>query len=122
MTDRVKTLFLLAVLLCCGGGNEPSPREKCEALFDVLCESVGECYNERNGLDGSSVLRDLCVERFASAGSCERAVAVTPSYDQCLDRLNNLNCDEFFDEDGRVSDDYSLPATCRTVIQVQPGG
>ena len=111
-------LCVLVALLGCGGGDA-SPREKCDALFDVFCESVGECFNERNDLEGSRALRDLCMERIQASGTCDGAVAVTASYDQCIDGLHALSCDELFDEDNRISDDFSVPSNCRTVIQVR---
>lgn len=112
-------LCVVVALWGCGGENGASPREKCEALFEAFCESVGECYNERNDLEGSSLVRDFCVERIQASALCEGAVAVTSSYDQCLEGLHVLSCDELFDQDDQLRDDFNVPSNCRTVVQVR---
>jgi hypothetical protein len=97
-------LALIQVLVSCGGEDDPSPPEKCDALVELLCERVRECAD-----DGTT--QDECVASVKTGLPCAQADAVSDGYDSCLNEIEASPCSVIW-SDGALH----LPATCNQTI------
>lgn len=111
----VAEAVVLAVLGCVGCGGDKSPGEKCEDLINLTCDRAVEC------LPGVSGMHAACVQAVEQAGlSCSATKSVKPSYDRCIDQLNEQSCRMLFPTDPDTGDQtIALPAECSGVLVTQ---
>jgi hypothetical protein len=111
----VARALVLAVLGCVGCGGDKSPSEECEDLVDLTCDRAVEC------LPGASGMHAACVHAVEQAGlSCSATKSVKPSYDRCIDQLNEQSCRMLFPIDPDTGDQTTeLPAECSGVLVTQ---
>ena len=100
-------LALATWLPACGGGGSDSPEAKCEAVFDLACERVGECMV--GGLTEAQ-----CHEALDPMVDCGAVDRVGDSYDECIDLMESLACAELF-----PGDQVALPAECMGVLIIE---
>lgn len=111
--DIVVKVMVLAVLGCLGCGDK-SPKEKCEDLIDTVCDRGVEC------IAGAAGMHEGCVHAVEQELSCESIKSVSPSYDRCIDLLNEQSCNILFPTDPATGDQkLELPAECRGVLSTQ---
>lgn len=102
-------LALVVVAAACGGdedGGKGSAKDKCRTFARRACEFLVTC-----DLADKSDL-DECRKDVEDEASCDDAVRVSKSYDECLGDLK--------DED-ECTDDADIPSSCRGVILVDEG-
>ena len=114
--------MVLVSLLSAGACSDENPEDQCRALLETTCRRIRECGEELTGEKLPSSFDDECVEsvmKGVGGKGCEAAVDVSSSYDQCIDTLNDLECDELLSEgpDGML--DPTLPNSCSKVIKVE---
>lgn len=111
----VAKAVVLAVLGCVGCGGDKSPSEKCADLINLSCDRLVEC------LPGASGMHAACVQAVEQAGlSCTATKSVKPSYDRCIDQLNEQSCRVLFPTDPDTGDQtLELPAECSGVLVTQ---
>lgn len=101
----MKRLVLGLVLLgACGGDEDKTPTEKCEALVNALCTRQSEC--------ASQVTKDRCTSAVQVGLPCGKAVGVAKSYDSCMTKLPTWQCSLLVNEQGAIA----LPADCNESI------
>lgn len=111
----VARVVVLAVLGCIGCGGDKSPSEKCEDLVNLSCDRAVECLSWASGM------HTACVQAVEQAGlSCTATKSVKPSYDRCIDQLNEQSCRMLFPIDPNTGDQaLELPAECNGVLVTQ---
>ena len=82
---------------------DPAPAiAHCKEIVSAICDHLMTC--------GSFNDRDACVTAVTAAGlDCDRALAVSESYEQCLKEARTFACTE------------TTPSSCKGVIRVLPG-
>lgn len=79
---------------------DPGPAARaCDALTEHFCERSTEC--------GISVSEDACLD--AEQVDCSRSVAYRLDYETCIDRIEEIDCEQ-----------VRLPAICESVIISRP--
>lgn len=115
MVVKVVVLAVLGGVSC---GGEKSPAEKCEDLVDLVCDRAVEC------IAGASGMHRECVEGVEQSGlQCSTTKSVKPSYDRCVDLLNDQSCQTLFPADPDTGDQtIALPTECNGVVVTQSAG
>ena len=101
---RLLVVSSVAVGLLGGCGNDPSA--KCDQFVDVYCERWEKC--------DSRVTNSICMSAFAIGVNCDTAVAVSDSYDRCIDEVKVQDCAVFIS-----GPDPRLPASCIGIFAFQ---
>jgi hypothetical protein len=111
----VVKVVVLAALGCVGCSSDRSPSEKCEDLVNLTCDRAVDC------LAGASGMHAACVQAVGQAGlSCTATKSVTPSYDRCIDQLDEQSCRVLFPIDPNTGHQaLELPAECSGVLVMQ---
>lgn len=107
----MKRIVLGLVLLgACGGDEkkEPTATERCEVLRGTACTRAVDCAN--------GPTRAECEASFDEEIPCGKAIAVSVSYDSCIEKLTTWPCNKSFG-----SADVALPADCKGVILFPEG-
>jgi hypothetical protein len=106
----VRSVVAIAMIVsasACGGGSSGSDAvQKCKDLSQLKCERVVEC--------GGMPSVPTCLADIQKSEYCDHAVAVTSSYDACLQDLRAISCTELL-----ASGAWNLPLSCMGVILVQ---
>lgn len=94
-----------SMLIGCGDDDEDDAKAKCLAYIRAGCEFLAEC----GFIDESDV--NACADGFMTQGrTCDDAVRVSSSYDECMDDLM---------DDDQCTDDGQLPESCVQVITLE---
>lgn len=105
---------MVVVALGCVGCGDKSPSEKCEDLVDVTCDRIVECITGAAGMHGA------CVNDFKQVLSCSDIKSVKPSYDRCVDSLNEQSCKTLFPADPMTGEQtVELPDECNGVLSME---
>jgi hypothetical protein len=104
-----------------GGNQGPTPTQKCEAFADVWCGKAIGCLVELGTIPEAQRQGNVtaCHDAASMAARCASAVAVGPTYDQCVSETNAMACSSWnvpLSEIGSVRP----PASCSGVIKVSP--
>jgi hypothetical protein len=114
----VKRLRMIAVVLSVGlsgcGGGDPSPREQCEDLLDVICGRAVKCILGAGGRE------DACFDALKRVAGCERIQQESRSYDRCVDRVESQLCADLFQNSTPAKITVFLPAECGDVVDLKP--
>jgi len=115
MKNMVARAMVLVVLGCIGCGDSPrSPAEKCEDLVSLTCDRAVECISWASGM------HDACVQAVHQELACGSAKSVGPSYDRCMDQLDELSCQILFPWDQDTGEQaLILPADCHGVLSME---
>lgn len=115
-------LVLLALLLGCGGPDDEPPsdaapapgaaRAECEVLKQTLCSRYGMCQPTQ------PMARLDCLAAVATVLDCSQAVAVSASYQACLEDLRTTTCAVLVPPSREVQ----LPASCKYSILFRSDG
>lgn len=123
MIARIGIISLLTVVpLVSGCGDDgPDPAvSDCEHFADIWCEKASSCFVSTGRLPQSDYQanRDVCIRVAIATVPCEDAVAVSPSYDRCLDDIEAMSCSTF---DVPLEELYNVepPSSCHGVIYVR---
>jgi hypothetical protein len=116
--DAVKRIVMLCLLGCIGCGDDDGMAvQKCDDLFDDVCDRGVECVPQQTGTHAS------CVQQLQQILACESARTVSMTYDRCIQQVKGAGCQDLFPtapQTGRAA--LSLPADCTGVIQMfEPG-
>jgi hypothetical protein len=107
---------MIAVVLSVGvlgcGGGDPSPREQCEDLLDVICGRAVKCILGTAGREGE------CVDALQRVAGCERVRQESRSYDRCVDRVEAQLCADLFQNSTAAKITVFLPAECSDVVDL----
>jgi hypothetical protein len=110
-------LSLVCAALACA--CESSAEEQCTDLIEAVCQRVSTCTEEITATKLPAGFESDCLKQVEqSAGVCAKAVEVSSSYDDCIDDIEALSCDDFLSIDNDNSLSIGLPATCKGVIKV----
>jgi hypothetical protein len=110
------SLVLAALACACGGSAE----EQCHDLIESVCHRVNTCTEEISDTKLPTSFEGECEDAVeAAAGSCDKAVDVTSSYDKCMDDIKALPCEDFLMIDDPANPSVAIPSTCRGVIKVE---
>jgi len=103
----VVAIALIVWASSCGGGSSGSDAvQKCKDLSQLKCERVVEC--------GGMPSVPTCLADIQKAEYCDHAVAVTSSYDACVQDLRAISCTQLL-----ASGAWNLPLACTGVILAQ---
>jgi len=94
-----------------------TPPEECEAFLDAYCGRTADCIAQ-NGTDPGVSAADekqACIASAKQNLSCGQAVAVGPSYNQCLADVKKIDCSIVA---ALPAQGDALPTTCEGVIKV----
>jgi hypothetical protein len=117
--SRLIRLSLGAWLL---SGCGPSPAEQCEFFIETACQRLRECGEERAPERAPDDVEEDCrasIEKTDFLGDCSQATAVSSSYGRCIERLQDIACEEvsLLDSRGRLLP--LLPPECIGVIKLE---
>jgi hypothetical protein len=96
-------MVVLAVtwVACAGDGDDGGTASAsnaavrgCEAFAQTWCGRAIGCLVELGTLTASdrAVNEDVCIDVGVASAQCERAVALGPTYDQCLEDIDAMPC------------------------------
>ncbi|HVJ16795.1 MAG TPA: hypothetical protein VM686_15245 [Polyangiaceae bacterium] len=114
--------IMLATLVACGGDGDDEPEAgdatpECKALTDRLCNRAIGCMVMIGTLTESERGESLatCINGVTAGARCEDAIAVRPSYQQCLAEIDAKPCSDW---DVPHPEDVTLtpPSSCEGVI------
>lgn len=99
--------------------GEDTVTAKCEAFASTWCSRAIGCLVTVGALSESQQAEELdtCVDLVFAAVRCEDAVAVSSSYDQCLDDIEAKPCSDWDVPQTELST-VTLPSSCSGVILV----
>jgi len=112
-------LLVLIALPGCGSSDEDvTPKQQCEALITQLCGSAISCQVGAGLISASEegAQNADCKSAAAEDLDCSKAVAVSSSYQACMDKAKNPPCDEI--NEAIASGTLGLPSECNKVILV----
>jgi hypothetical protein len=110
----VAKVMVLVVLGCVGCGDSPrSPAEKCDDLVSLTCDRAVECISWASGM------HDECVQAIRQELACGTVKSVGPSYDRCMDQLDDQSCPILFPRDQDGDQALILPADCNGVLLME---
>lgn len=119
---RRTAAWVLALAGGCGGdsgdGQAGSPATpECKAFVSTWCHRAVGCLVSVGTLSESEQAEnlDVCVDVAIAAARCERAVAVGPSYDQCLAEVEVKPCSDWDIPESELST-VKLPDSCSGII------
>ena len=85
------------LIAACGGDDDATPSAKCHQLMAAFCVRATECGSTRNQTD--------CVNAYLEKVTCDKATAVTSSYDKCVADTKVQACQ-----------DPGIPNTCNMIF------
>lgn len=95
MRNLVTLLVLSVALSACGEEEkkppEPTPVEKCEALFNVTCDRMLSCIGEAKA-EAEDFTHDKCLDVFRLLVPCGKVTSVSMSYDRCVQQTREWSC------------------------------
>ena len=109
------SLVFATLATSCG----PSAEEQCTDLIETVCKRVRVCTEEATDEKLPASFESECVKEVEkSAGVCSKATDVSSSYDDCVDDLESIDCEDFLTGSG---EDITIgfPSTCKGVIKVE---
>lgn len=106
----MKRIVMVCVVAWAGCGGS-SPKEKCNAFVDRVCDRTVECVAEAAGM------HDDCVDSFEQLGGCGQVKSVSDSYDSCMSALDDASCQVLFPTDENGDQTVEFPASCSNILR-----
>jgi hypothetical protein len=111
----------LAATGCGDDDDAESPAvTKCHDFARKWCDTTVACLITVGSVTESARAAnvDVCYDTAVATGQCKRAVAVGPSYDQCLSDINSMDCARWNVPQDQLSS-VGLPPSCQQIILIQ---
>jgi hypothetical protein len=92
----------------------PAMQARCLALGDAICTRVADCDEQVAHVDANQKATALsaCKHAFSRSHNCNRATAVASNFDQCVQMVQAIECNQVFASD--------ISGTCDSALTLQP--